>query len=70
VVRAGFAQRRKMLRRSLEDVVRPGAFAATGVQPTARAEELGLDEWERLARWQPDPAAPNPSAGDDPGVGR
>lgn len=53
VVRAGFAHRRKMLRRSLDGVVEPGAFLAAGVEPTARAEELGLDEWGRLAAWQP-----------------
>jgi 16S rRNA (adenine1518-N6/adenine1519-N6)-dimethyltransferase len=55
VVRAGFAHRRKMLRRSLEQLVVPAAFEAAGVAPTARAEELGLDEWERLAWWRPDP---------------
>jgi 16S rRNA (adenine1518-N6/adenine1519-N6)-dimethyltransferase len=55
VVKGGFAHRRKMLRRSLEDLVAPAAFEAAGVDPTARAEELGLDEWERLARWRPDP---------------
>jgi len=58
VVRGGFAHRRKMLRRSLEDLVRPEAFAAAGIRPTARAEELTLEEWERLAEWQPgDPTA-------------
>ena len=49
VVRAGFAHRRKMLRRSLADLVRPEAFAEAGIAPTARAEELTLDDWERLA---------------------
>jgi 16S rRNA (adenine1518-N6/adenine1519-N6)-dimethyltransferase len=59
VVRAGFAHRRKMLRRSLDGVVEPGAYAAAGVESTARAEELGLDEWGRLAAWQPtEPIAP------------
>jgi 16S rRNA (adenine1518-N6/adenine1519-N6)-dimethyltransferase len=53
VVRGGFAHRRKMLRRSLEGVVRAEAFDATGIRPTARAEELTLAEWERLAAWQP-----------------
>jgi 16S rRNA (adenine1518-N6/adenine1519-N6)-dimethyltransferase len=51
VVRGGFAHRRKMLRRSLEDLVRPEAFEAAGIPSTARAEELGLDQWERLAAW-------------------
>jgi 16S rRNA (adenine1518-N6/adenine1519-N6)-dimethyltransferase len=49
VVRAGFAQRRKMLRRSLAGVVEPTAFERAGVRPDARAEELGVEEWGRLA---------------------
>ena len=53
LVRAGFAQRRKMLRRSLAGVVAPEAFAAAGVAPTARAEELDVAAWGRLARWRP-----------------
>jgi len=57
VVRGGFAHRRKMLRRSLEHLVEPGAFVAAGIAPTARAEELGLDEWERLAAWRPEVSA-------------
>jgi 16S rRNA (adenine1518-N6/adenine1519-N6)-dimethyltransferase len=53
VVRGGFAHRRKMLRRSLDGLVDPQAFEATGIRATARAEELALDEWERLASWKP-----------------
>ena len=49
VVRAGFAQRRKMLRRSLAGVVEPEAFVRAGIRPDARAEELGVEEWGRLA---------------------
>jgi len=49
VVRAGFAQRRKMLRRSLAGVVDPEAFARAGVRPDARAEELDVTDWGRLA---------------------
>jgi len=49
VVRAGFAQRRKMLRRSLAGVVDPGAFVRAGVRPDARAEELDVADWGRLA---------------------
>ncbi len=49
VVRGGFAHRRKMLRRSLEGLVAPGAFDEAGIEPTARAEELTLEEWGRLA---------------------
>jgi 16S rRNA (adenine1518-N6/adenine1519-N6)-dimethyltransferase len=49
VVRAGFGHRRKMLRQSLAGVVAPGAFAAAGIDPEARAENLGVEEWGRLA---------------------
>lgn len=49
VVRAGFAHRRKMLRRALAGVVAPEAFARAGVRPDARAEELGVESWGRLA---------------------
>ncbi len=60
VVRAGFAHRRKMLRTALVGVVSPEAFAAAGVAPTARAEELGLEQWCRLAAWRP--SAPTQSS--------
>ena len=49
VVRAGFAHRRKMLRRSLAGVVEPAAFVRAGVRPEARAEELDIAAWGRLA---------------------
>jgi 16S rRNA (adenine1518-N6/adenine1519-N6)-dimethyltransferase len=48
LVRAGFGQRRKMLRRSLAALVGPEAFEIAGVAPTARAEELGLHDWASL----------------------
>jgi 16S rRNA (adenine1518-N6/adenine1519-N6)-dimethyltransferase len=51
VVRAGFSQRRKMLRRSLAGVVGPEAFAAAGVAPEARAEDLGVEQWGSLSKW-------------------
>jgi 16S rRNA (adenine1518-N6/adenine1519-N6)-dimethyltransferase len=50
VVKAGFGQRRKMLRRSLAGVVEPEAFERAGIRPDARAEELNVEEWGRLAR--------------------
>lgn len=50
LVRAGFGQRRKMLRRSLAGLVSPEAMEAVGVAPSARAEELGLAQWDALAR--------------------
>lgn len=49
LIDAGFGQRRKMLRRSLVDLVSPEAFDPAGIAPTARAEELELDAWVRLA---------------------
>jgi 16S rRNA (adenine1518-N6/adenine1519-N6)-dimethyltransferase len=49
LVRAGFGQRRKMLRRSLAGVIAPEAFAAAGVREDARAEDLSIDDWGRLA---------------------
>ena len=49
LVAAGFGQRRKMLRRSLGDLVGPEDFAAAGIRPEARAEELSVLDWGRLA---------------------
>ncbi|HEV8063761.1 MAG TPA: rRNA adenine N-6-methyltransferase family protein, partial [Acidimicrobiales bacterium] len=49
LVRAGFAGRRKMLRRSLAGFVSPATFTAAGVPPTARAEELDVETWGKLA---------------------
>lgn len=49
LVDAAFGQRRKMLRRSLAGEVPPEAFAATGVDPAARAEQLAARDWARLA---------------------
>jgi len=49
LVRAGFGQRRKMLRRSLAALVTPETFARAGVRPEARAEELGVEQWGALA---------------------
>lgn len=48
VVRAGFSQRRKMLRRSLSGTLDPETFDAAGVDPSRRAEELGIEDWGRL----------------------
>jgi 16S rRNA (adenine1518-N6/adenine1519-N6)-dimethyltransferase len=64
VVRAGFAHRRKMLRRCLDGLVRPEAFDAVGIRSTARAEELSLGEWERLAAWGTAGSDPGGEAGD------
>ena len=57
LVRAGFGQRRKMLRRSLAALVPAEAFVAAGIRPEARAEELAVEDWGRLAActWSPPP---------------
>lgn len=49
LVRAGFAQRRKMLRRALAGRVDAETFARARVRPEARAEELDVVAWGRLA---------------------
>jgi 16S rRNA (adenine1518-N6/adenine1519-N6)-dimethyltransferase len=55
VVAAAFGQRRKMLRAGLRGFT-PDPIAllqAAGIDPTARAEELGVDDFRRLARlWE------------------
>jgi 16S rRNA (adenine1518-N6/adenine1519-N6)-dimethyltransferase len=53
LVRAGFAQRRKMLRRALAPVLgdrTEAVLTGAGVEPTARAEVLGLEQWAAVAR--------------------
>ena len=49
LVKAAFGQRRKMLRRSLNGLLDEAQIVSAGVAPTARAEELDLDAWVRLA---------------------
>ena len=53
LVRAGFGQRRKMLRRSLRSVLGDGAdliLERAGVDPRARAEMLDVEDWAAVAR--------------------
>ena len=53
LVRAGFAQRRKMLRRSLQPQLADRTIAvleAAGIDPQSRAEALDLDAWAALTR--------------------
>lgn len=52
LARAGFGQRRKMLRRSLGSAVDDPVtvLEAAGIDPTSRAEELSPDEFLKLAR--------------------
>jgi len=64
LVRAGFGQRRKMLRRSLHALVDPADFSVAGLRPEARAEELSVEDWGRLADASPStPAEPSTPIG-------
>jgi 16S rRNA A1518/A1519 N6-dimethyltransferase RsmA/KsgA/DIM1 with predicted DNA glycosylase/AP lyase activity len=45
----GFAKRRKMLRGSLAGSAEAHHFEAANIAPTARAEELSVHDWLRLA---------------------
>ena len=49
LVRAGFATRRKMLRRALAGRIDDEQFARAGIDPSARAETLALADWARLS---------------------
>lgn len=67
LVAAGFRHRRKMLRGALAGLVDAPVFAAADVSPSARAEELGLADWARLALCSPSPGAtPSPTTGSPP----
>lgn len=50
LVRTGFGQRRKMLRRSLRGLVDEAAFARAGIDPTARPQDLDVVAWGRLVQ--------------------
>ncbi|MEI6402727.1 MAG: 16S rRNA (adenine(1518)-N(6)/adenine(1519)-N(6))-dimethyltransferase RsmA [Actinomycetota bacterium] len=50
LIRTAFGQRRKMLRRSLADVVPAEVFETAGIDAQRRPEELDVDEWGRLAK--------------------
>lgn len=49
MVRTGFGQRRKMLRRSLAGLVDAAGFEAAGIEPTSRPATITLEQWIRLA---------------------
>ncbi len=49
LMRTAFGHRRKMLRRSLADVVPAEVFAEAGIDAARRPEELDVTEWGRLA---------------------
>jgi len=59
LVRAGFATRRKMLRRALTTELGTRTIPvleAAGIDPSVRAETLGLEEWASIARVEADVA--------------
>lgn len=49
LVAAAFGQRRKMLRNNLKGTVDDALFEQLGISPTARAEELPVEDYVRLA---------------------
>jgi 16S rRNA (adenine1518-N6/adenine1519-N6)-dimethyltransferase len=49
LVQAGFAVRRKTLRRALAGVLDDKAFTRAGIDPAARAESLTLEQWAALS---------------------
>jgi 16S rRNA (adenine1518-N6/adenine1519-N6)-dimethyltransferase len=49
LVLAAFGQRRKMLRNNLREFCDEASLAAAGIAPTARAEELSVGDYVRLA---------------------
>lgn len=49
IVAAAFSQRRKMLRNTLREFFSEADLATLNIQPTARAEELGVEDYVRLA---------------------
>jgi 16S rRNA (adenine1518-N6/adenine1519-N6)-dimethyltransferase len=65
VVDAGFAERRKTMRNALRRLgvdgeVADDLLAGVGVDPSARAETLSLEEFARIAEALPAGAAPAP----------
>ena len=49
IVSAAFGQRRKMLRNNLKSMIDDDGFAALGIAPTCRAEELSVEDYIRIA---------------------
>jgi 16S rRNA (adenine1518-N6/adenine1519-N6)-dimethyltransferase len=62
LIRAGFAQRRKVLRNALGDSwgkeSARAVLSSLGLKSETRAEELGIDDWLALFRARPTGAAP------------
>ncbi len=70
VIDAAFARRRKMLRAALSPLFGSNARAAEAIQaagcdPTARGEELTIDQFARIAQRLPGPAAVPLACGND-----
>ncbi|MCK9381198.1 MAG: 16S rRNA (adenine(1518)-N(6)/adenine(1519)-N(6))-dimethyltransferase RsmA [Sulfuritalea sp.] len=57
VVTAAFSQRRKMLRNTLREFISETDLAALGITPTARAEDIAVTDYVRLANSLADLAA-------------
>ena len=49
IVQQAFSQRRKMLRNTLKGLLDEAAFAELGIDPTARAEDLAVADYVRIA---------------------
>ena len=49
VVTTAFSQRRKMLRNTLRELIAEADLAALGIRPTARAEDIPVADYVRLA---------------------
>lgn len=50
LVRAAFAQRRKTLRNALHGLVDAGRMSAAGIDPSLRAEQLGVGDFATLSK--------------------
>ena len=48
---AGFSQRRKMLRNTLKGTLDDAGFAALGIDPTRRAEDIPVEDYVRIANY-------------------
>ncbi len=66
LVKQGFSQRRKLLRKNLVDHVKdwPALVNHLGVLATARAEELSLEQWIALTNFVTGNLAPQPAGQD------
>jgi 16S rRNA (adenine1518-N6/adenine1519-N6)-dimethyltransferase len=54
VVASAFSQRRKMLRNTLRELIAEADLAALGITPTARAEDIAVADYVRLANFLAD----------------